>query len=154
MLHNTTWKIYKLSSISSRRNEKLTGRYTDSQEFRAHFDWLDSNHPESIGQAGNRLSSFFVYLVADCHGGSTVFPEISRPAAEEWCQTLKCQENGEEVQWLEVTPKVGTAIFWYNLDIDGQGNTRTLHAGTPVINGTKVGLNIWTRERRFRGLTV
>jgi prolyl 4-hydroxylase len=111
---------------------------------------LDTDKLEALGAAGNRLSSFFVYLVAECQGGSTVFPEIARPAADEWCETLKCEDNGEDVQWLEVAPKVGTAIFWYNLDMDGQGNRRTLHAGTPVINGTKVGLNIWTRERRFR----
>jgi hypothetical protein len=25
-----------------------------------------------------------------------------------------------------------------------------LHAGSAVINGTKIGLNIWTRERAYR----
>jgi prolyl 4-hydroxylase len=93
-----------------------------------------------------------VYLVADCVGGTTAFTEVERPKAPEWCEVLKCQdENGEEVHWLEVQPKVGTAIFWYNLDPEtGDGDVLTMHAGMPVSSGTKIGLNIWTRERNFR----
>jgi prolyl 4-hydroxylase len=38
----------------------------------------------------------------------------------------------------------GSALFWVNLDEDGQGRMDTLHAGLPALNGDKVGLNIWT----------
>jgi prolyl 4-hydroxylase len=38
----------------------------------------------------------------------------------------------------------GSAVFWKNLDEKGRGDRRTLHAGLPVQNGTKIGLNIWT----------
>jgi prolyl 4-hydroxylase len=80
-----------------------------------------------------------------------VFPEVWRPRGEEWCRNLKCHdEYGQEVYRLEVEPKVGTAIFWHNLDPSGMVDRKTLHAGAPVINGTKVGLNIWTRERKYR----
>ena len=51
---------------------------------------------------------------------------------------------------MEVLPTVGTAVFWWNLDPNGVGDDDTLHAGSPVINGTKIGLNIWTRERGVR----
>lgn len=102
-------------------------------------------------EAGNRITSFFVYLVANCTGGTTVFPSAVRPQGEEWCDALKCRnDDGQEVQWLEVEPKVGTAIFWYNLDLNGDGDVNTVHTGTPVKEGVKVGLNIWTREKRFR----
>lgn len=101
--------------------------------------------------AGNRLTSFFVYLLVDCNGGTTIFPRLQRPNSSEWCTQLKCRhDNGEEVGWLEVKPKVGTAIFWYNLDRDGVADEKTLHLGAPVFNGTKFGLNIWTRERSWR----
>jgi prolyl 4-hydroxylase len=104
-----------------------------------------------MGGAGNRQTSFFVYLVANSVGGTTVFPEVWRPNALEWCSSLKCKDDsGEEVYHVEIEPKVGTAIFWYNLDPSGNVDTKTLHAGTAVVNGTKVGLNIWTRERKFR----
>jgi len=50
-------------------------RYTDSQKFTEHYDWLD---PEDkyIERWGNRATSFFVYLVANCTGGTTVFPKV------------------------------------------------------------------------------
>jgi prolyl 4-hydroxylase len=54
------------------------------------------------------------------------------------------------VESVEVLPKVGTAIFWFNLDTSGEVDRRTLHAGAPVSSGTKVGMNIWTRERNWR----
>ena len=45
---------------------------------------------------------------------------------------------------------VGTAIFWQNFDSAGVLDRGTLHAGTDVLGGTKVGLNIWTREKKYR----
>jgi len=51
---------------------------------------------------------------------------------------------------VEVQAKEGTAVFWHNLDPDGNTDDRTLHAGAPVVAGTKIGLNIWTRESPFR----
>jgi prolyl 4-hydroxylase len=132
---------------------KLT-RYFEKQQFRAHYDWLDPKREDYMGPSGNRVTSFFVYLVADCVGGTTIFPEVWRPLAPEWCETLECyDENGKQIEHVVVKPKVGRAIFWYNLDAYGETDSETLHSGAPVINGTKVGLNIWTRERRFRAHT-
>lgn len=92
-----------------------------------------------------------MYLVADCEGGTTVFPNVPRPAGEEWCDLLKCRDgNGTDVTILEVKATVGTAIFWQNFDSAGVLDKGTLHAGTDVLGGTKIGLNIWTRERKFR----
>ena len=80
-----------------------------------------------------------------------MFPNIQRPQSEEWCDMLKCQnDEGKAVEWVEVLPKVGTAIFWFNLDTNGEVDRQTLHAGSPVSSGTKVGMNIWTRERNWR----
>lgn len=50
-------------------------------------------------------------------GGATVFPDIEKA----------------------VFPQKGTAIMWYNLKDDGEGNTKTLHAACPVIVGSKWG---------------
>ena len=104
--------------------------------------------------SGNRVSSFFVYLTANCTHGTTVFPYVDRPTNPEFCESgeLKCKdENGENVPWLEVQPKTGTAIFWYNLLPTGERDTLTYHAGRPVDTGVKFGMNIWTRQRAFRG---
>lgn len=127
-------------------------RYYNNGRFRVHYDWLPDTVP-SFKHSGNRATSFFVYLQVDCQGGATVFPAVERPISESWCEFLNCKnETGHEVPWLEVKPKVGTALFWYNIQVSGEVDMKTLHAGAPVFNGTKIGLNIWTRERSWRDL--
>jgi hypothetical protein len=104
-----------------------------------------------VADIGNRISSIFAYLDVNCIGGTTEFPQIPRPLKVEWCDLLVCEdENGDEVEHLEIRPILGNAIFWWNLGTDGEGDARTLHAGLPVIKGTKAGLNIWTREKAYR----
>lgn len=46
-------------------------------------------------------------------------------------------------------PLAGNAVYWENFRPDGTGRgwDETWHAGLPVIQGTKVGLNIWTWGR-------
>jgi len=75
-----------------------------------------------------------------------------RPRHEGLCKFIRCRDdNGTEIKWIEVLPKAGTALFWYNVDPTGAVDMKTLHAGLAVINGTKIGLNIWTREKAWRG---
>lgn len=50
-------------------------------------------------------------------GGATVFPELE----------------------IGVKPTKGSAVFWYNLKTNGDGDTRTLHAACPVLHGSKWG---------------
>jgi prolyl 4-hydroxylase len=129
-------------------------RYHHTQQFRDHYDWFGDENQETI-LSGNRVSSFFVYLVGNCTGGTTVFPYVKRPERDEFCGALKCKdENGENVERLEFEPKTGSAIFWYNLVPSGEVDTFTMHAGAPVGEGTKIGMNIWTRERVFRNRQV
>lgn len=52
-------------------------------------------------------------------GGSTVFPYIG----------------------VQVKPKKGTAVFWWNLKRDGQGDPLTRHAGCSVLYGSK-----WSKQ--------
>ena len=40
-------------------------------------------------------------------------------------------------------PKKGTAVFWYNLYKNGEGDVRTRHAACPVLAGTKWGMYIF-----------
>ena len=155
MFPSHIWKTFKLSSIFLlfRTSLRPFPRYGRSNFFREHYDWFDPEKDKTLDASGNRATSFFVYLVAECEGGTTVFPKVSRPAAREWCDLLKCEDkNGNPVEWLEVVAKEGTAIFWHNFDASGKLDGMTLHAGAEVLNGTKVGLNIWTRERKFRNM--
>lgn len=56
-------------------------------------------------------------------------------------------EGQSEAEGVIFRPAAGNAIFWENLRKDGTGYEETWHAGLPVENGTKVGLNIWTWYR-------
>ncbi len=117
---------------------------------------------------GNRLSSFFVYVSVsrDISGGGTRFEGLDAPGypgphsdvhetaeGEEWCKWVNCDEPWEN--GVTFRPIARNAVFWVNLHGDGRGGERTLHAGLPVTSGTKLGMNIWTREgplsKKFRG---
>ena len=54
-------------------------------------------------------------------GGATVFPKIG----------------------VTVTPVRRAALFWYNMLPSGNGDLRTLHAGCPVLIGSKWVSNKW-----------
>lgn len=53
-------------------------------------------------------------------GGATIFPELG----------------------IRVTPLKGAAIYWSNLNGAGELDTKTLHAGCPVLLGSKWGMNL------------
>lgn len=126
-------------------------RYGKGHYFREHYDYFDPEKDKNLDASGNRATSFFVYLVADCEGGTTRFPRVPRPSAPEWCNLLRCQdENGKEIDYVDVRATVGTAVFWHNFASPGVLDDNTLHAGTDVLNGSKYGLNIWTREKTYR----
>jgi len=91
----------------------------------------------------NRLASIFAYLT-DCErGGETYFPHLRSvvDTADGEKYALPDGDTG-----LLVRPRRGSAIFWNNLHVsNGTGDERTAHAGLPVGEGTKIGLNIWSR---------
>ena len=126
-------------------------RYNASGHYRHHYDWTGS-----LARGGDRLSTFMVYLDADCEGGGTNFPRLQMPPGKQWCQFLECEgDNGSENSkqskdgvsqkpGITFKPIKGNAIFWENLRPDGTGYPETWHAAYPVTSGTKVGLNIWS----------
>ncbi|KAJ5540006.1 hypothetical protein N7513_008338 [Penicillium frequentans] len=136
-------------------------RYNASGHYRHHYDWAGT-----LARGGDRLSTFMVYLGADCEGGGTNFPRLAMPPGKEWCRFLECEEDGAEAQiqagdldsdpnqnlggipkqkpGITFKPIKGNAIFWENLRSDGTGYSETWHAAYPVTSGTKVGLNIWS----------
>ena len=114
--------------------------YRETQEFKAHFDWLGHRRTDTI----DRVTTFFAILEADCYNCGTSFPEVRFNWSREdsrWCRIVDCNATD-----LTVRPLPGSALFWRNLHLDGEGDTRTLHAGLPLSSGTKTGLNIWTGQ--------
>ncbi|EME87641.1 uncharacterized protein MYCFIDRAFT_26183 [Pseudocercospora fijiensis CIRAD86] len=115
-----------------------TQRYNVSGHYSLHYDWASST------KTSRRVSSFMVYAKDECRGGGTNFPRLERPKDERWCENgfVECGvESGEGVTFKA---KKGAAVFWMNFDAEGRGYKETIHAGMPVLEGQKIGLNIWS----------
>lgn len=112
-----------------------TQRYNVSGHYALHYDWGMAT------KTSRRVSSFMVYLKGDCVGGGTNFPRLDTPRDEKWCEFVECDDA---VQGVTFKPRKGAAVFWMNFDADGRGYKETIHAGMPVTEGQKIGLNIWT----------
>ncbi|KAI4858769.1 hypothetical protein F4820DRAFT_462999 [Hypoxylon rubiginosum] len=122
-------------------------RYGAGERYHFHTDWYTNAAAHATAAlGGNRLSSFFAYVAAseDVTGGGTNFPAVPAPRDERWCAFVDCDEPWEN--GVTFRPVVGNAVFWQNLLEDGTGDQRTLHAGLPVTSGSKIGMNIWTRQ--------
>lgn len=124
---------------SSRIENLQVVHYEAGQEVRPHYDWLAD---ELTGMA-DRKSSFFVILEADCTECGTEFSFLNYDWESEngaACEYVECERN-----LMAVKAVAGNAIFWRNVDANGVGHLLTMHSGMPLKNGTKTGLNIWTR---------
>ncbi|KAH8810987.1 2OG-Fe(II) oxygenase [Xylogone sp. PMI_703] len=121
---------------SSTINVQAT-RYEDGQYFRAHYDWNIS----PVTGLVQPTTTFFATIQADCENCGTEFPLLKYNWTAEdprVCEYVDC-----ESETMIIRPRVGSAIFWRNINKDGTGHNSTLHAGLPVTGG-KIGLNIWT----------
>ncbi|RKP09243.1 hypothetical protein THASP1DRAFT_28974 [Thamnocephalis sphaerospora] len=100
--------------------------YRRNQEFRPHHDYISAKNlkHDYWAHIGQRYVTMLVYLNEPAKGGNTLFP------------TLK----------LDVPPKKNAALFWYNINLDGVEDERTLHGGSPVDEGEKYAINIWQRK--------
>jgi prolyl 4-hydroxylase len=118
-------------------------RYEKTQKFDYHFDWFPELPREEI-DAWDRWTSFFVFLDADgTVGGTTHFPNVRMPEDTDagLCEYIECEKG---LRSLAVKPIAGNAVFWVNRLPGGKGDKRSLHSGRPVLDGTKIGMNIWT----------
>ena len=126
-------------------------KYEKGGHYSHHFDWGRS--PGKTG--GGRVSTFMVYLQGEesgLKGGGTQFPRlVNSGGSPKWCELVQCQYQHPEAECLveEDMGMVfraigGNAVYWENFDKDGEGYPETLHAGLPVEEGVKVGLNVWS----------
>lgn len=121
-------------------------KYGLGEQYHFHTDWFTNPQDANAWLGGNRHSSFFAYVAVsdDITGGGTNFPMLDAPMDSKWCHLIDCDEMWDS--GVTFRPIAGNAVFWQNLNADGSGDSRVLHAGLPVTNGTKVGMNIWTRQ--------
>lgn len=103
-------------------------RYGPGAEYKPHYDYFEPDRTRSdaaLKHGGQRVASLVMYLNTPTRGGATGFPDIN----------------------FEVAAVKGNAVFFaYDRP---HPMTRTLHAGSPVLEGEKWVATRWLRERAF-----
>lgn len=103
--------------------------YGPGAEYKPHYDYFDPAEPGTatiIKRGGQRVGTLVIYLNNPVKGGGTVFPDIQ----------------------LEVGPRQGNAVFFsYERPHPA---TKTLHGGSPVVEGEKWIATKWLREGEFK----
>lgn len=96
--------------------------YLNGQRYDSHHDWGVSGYPES------RYITLLFYLTDMKNpnaGGETAFPKAAGGTG------------------IKVHPGKGSAVLFYNLLEDGNGDDLALHAALPVVDGEKWLANFW-----------
>jgi prolyl 4-hydroxylase len=120
-------KICKTLGIRAEYSEGIQAqRYDVGQQFKPHWDYFEPDtdaYRRLAGVRGNRTWTFMVYLNEGMEGGATRFTKID----------------------YAIKPKLGMAVLWNNLKVDGTPNSYTMHCGEPVISGHKLIITKWFR---------
>ncbi len=104
-------------------------RYDQQGEYKPHHDFFDTaagHWTPTLRRGGQRCGSMVMYLNTPIRGGGTLFPDVP----------------------LEVRAHKGVAVYFGYRTPDP--STRTLHAGSPVIEGEKWVAVKWFRQGPFR----
>ncbi|APG63570.1 hypothetical protein LPB140_04365 [Sphingorhabdus lutea] len=128
-------RISALMGIDNDYAETMQGqRYQIGQEFKAHHDFF---HPaqdywkQEELRGGQRSWTAMIFLNNVPAGGATEFPHLK----------------------IGVRPERGTLLMWNNMAVDGKPNYKSLHSGTPVVEGTKYIITKWYRQNNWVKLT-
>lgn len=101
--------------------------YKHGQKYDSHHDWGVSGYPES------RYLTLLLYLndqASSRAGGETSFPKSAEGP-------------------IKVHPGKGSAVLFYDLLPDGNGDDLSLHASLPVLEGEKWLANFWVWDPKF-----
>ncbi|MFM5954759.1 MAG: 2OG-Fe(II) oxygenase [Novosphingobium sp.] len=124
-------RIDALLGVPGEYGETMQGqRYEAGQEFKFHLDlfWTQAEYwKEEARRGGQRSFTAMAYLNEVDEGGTTDFTQIG----------------------ISIPPQKGMLLIWNNSKPDGTPNGDTMHAGMPVIRGTKYVLTKWYRTRKW-----
>ena len=130
-VHTLEARIDALLGIPHAFGETMQGqRYEQGQEFKYHMDvfWTKADYWKvEAKRGGQRAITAMVFLNPVDEGGTTAFTNLG----------------------IDVVPERGKLLVWNNNSADGRPNEATMHAGTPVIKGTKYIITKWYRSRKW-----
>ena len=113
-------RVADVTGLNMETSEELqVSNYGIGGHYEPHFDFArreEKNAFASLG-TGNRIATWLFYESDVDQGGATVFPHLG----------------------IGLWPKKGSAVFWYNLHRNGEGDDLTRHAACPVLAGSKWG---------------
>eukprot|EP00747_Dinoflagellata_sp_TGD_P127531 gnl/TRDRNA2_/TRDRNA2_174419_c0_seq6.p1 gnl/TRDRNA2_/TRDRNA2_174419_c0~~gnl/TRDRNA2_/TRDRNA2_174419_c0_seq6.p1 ORF type:complete len:334 (+),score=61.88 gnl/TRDRNA2_/TRDRNA2_174419_c0_seq6:92-1093(+) len=135
ILEGINERLEELTQIPRKNMEPFqTLKYEKGQYYTKHHDL---ERGQGAQPCGVRVATFFMYLNDVTKGGGTHFPRLK----------------------LEVRPRRGRAILWWNVNFTGllKGKTpkalgpdlRLEHAALPVEEGEKWAVNRWIHEKDF-----
>mmetsp|Transcript_20197 Transcript_20197/g.33352 ORF Transcript_20197/g.33352 Transcript_20197/m.33352 type:complete len:476 (-) Transcript_20197:1913-3340(-) len=101
-------------------------RYKRDQKYDPHHDF------GTTGEAPQRFATLFIYIQTPKAGGWTGFPKAF---------------NG---RGIKVKPPAGSAVLFYSMLPDGNGDDMSLHTGMAVEEGQKLAANLWSWDPHYR----
>ena len=124
-------RIDTLLGLPRAFGETMQGqRYLVGQQFKYHLDlfWTKADYwKQEAKQGGQRAITAMCFLNDVDEGGATAFTELG----------------------IDVVPERGKLLVWNNNLPDGKPNELTMHAGTPVLKGSKYIITKWYRTRKW-----
>lgn len=123
-------------SLASAEDLQVAHYSSENQgKYSPHLDWgqitkVSRDYSFKDGNSGARIATILIYLGSPERGGCTAFTGLNLTAA----------------------PRVGSAIFWYNLRPDGDGDEYMRHGACPVLAGNKYIATKWIHERGNEGV--
>ena len=125
-------RIDDLLGVDPKVGEAIQGqRYLEGQQFKPHNDWFYTTEKYWEGErerGGQRSWTTMAFLNDVEEGGHTHFTNLG----------------------ISIEPKPGVLLIWNNALPDGTPNEDTIHAGTPVLKGSKYIITKWYRTRAWK----